>query len=69
MPIYRQPFFLRGDFGPFHKPNIDYSQVSCPVAEQACREAVSLGQSMMLGDRGDMDDIIEAVRKIKQASR
>lgn len=69
VPVYRQPFFLQGDFGPFHKPDIDYNQVACPVAEQACREAVLLGQSVMLGDRSGMDDIVEAIRKLQQASR
>jgi dTDP-4-amino-4,6-dideoxygalactose transaminase len=41
----------------------------CPVAERACgQEAVWLvGQSALLGNREDMDDIVEAVAKIRAA--
>ena len=37
----------------------------CPVNDQLCREAVGLTQNMLLGPRGDMDRIAEAVRKIQ----
>lgn len=41
---------------------------SCPIAERVCRdEAVWLTQNLLLGDREDMDDIIEAFAKIKAA--
>jgi dTDP-4-amino-4,6-dideoxygalactose transaminase len=36
-----------------------------PVAEGAIWEAVTLPQSIFLGARGDMDDIVEAIVKIK----
>jgi perosamine synthetase len=38
----------------------------CPANEQVCREAVWLTQTQLLGPRRDMDQIAEAVRKIKQ---
>ncbi len=38
----------------------------CPIAEHACyEEAVWLTQNMLLGTRGDMDTIVEAIAKIK----
>jgi dTDP-4-amino-4,6-dideoxygalactose transaminase len=41
----------------------------CPVNDRLCEEAVWLTQTMLLGTRSDMDQIAEAVRKIrKQAS-
>ncbi len=41
----------------------------CPVTERACdQEAVwLLGQSALLGPRQDMDDVLEAVAKIRAA--
>jgi hypothetical protein len=38
----------------------------CPVNEQLCIEAVWLTQTMLLGDKKDMDQIAEAVRKIQK---
>jgi len=45
---------------------MDYSRVSTPVAEQVSKEAVSFGQRMLLGTKEDMDDIVQAVLKIKE---
>jgi dTDP-4-amino-4,6-dideoxygalactose transaminase len=36
----------------------------CPANDRLCEEAVWLTQTMLLGPRGDMDDIAAAVRKI-----
>ncbi|MDD5705013.1 MAG: DegT/DnrJ/EryC1/StrS family aminotransferase [Kiritimatiellae bacterium] len=70
VPIYRQPYFLDKDFGPFHKPSLDYRKVRCPACEKACaEEALWLTQNVMLGSRADMDDIVEAVRKVQCAAR
>jgi dTDP-4-amino-4,6-dideoxygalactose transaminase len=68
-PIYQQPYFQSGDFAPFRKPEIDYKKVSCPVSEQACREAVWFHQGMLLGERADMDDIVNAILKVQRATR
>lgn len=40
-----------------------------PVVDGLCREAFWIGQqSIFLGERGDMDDILEAVAKIRKAA-
>ncbi|GAH81398.1 unnamed protein product [marine sediment metagenome] len=44
----------------------DPKQVSCPVTERAAyREAVCLHHPMLLGGKRDMDDIADAIIKIK----
>jgi hypothetical protein len=42
---------------------VDAGQL-CPNSERACREAVWLEQRLLLGDREDMDDIVEAISKL-----
>jgi hypothetical protein len=37
----------------------------CPQNDRLCREAVWLTQTMLLGPRRDMDDIAEAVLKVR----
>jgi len=37
----------------------------CPQNDRLCAEAVWLGQTMLLGPRGDMDQIAEAARKVQ----
>jgi len=39
----------------------------CPNARWVCQRSVWLAQSMLLGDRQDMDDIVEAVAKVQRA--
>lgn len=39
---------------------------SCPANDRLCSEAVWLTQTMLLGPRQDMDDIVAAVRKIQR---
>lgn len=68
MPIYHQPYFLQGEFAPYRKPEMDYSRVSCPVTERACKEVIWLTQNLLLGDHSDMDDIVQAIRKIRAAT-
>lgn len=51
----------------YYKGEVDYSKVYCPVTEKACsEEAVWLFQSMLLGTEEDMDDIVNAICKIKE---
>lgn len=40
----------------------------CPANDQLCREAVWLFQSMLLADRPDMEDIANAILKIREHS-
>lgn len=43
-------------------------QNHCPANDKLCREAVWLTQNMLLGERSDMDQIADAVRKIQTHS-
>jgi dTDP-4-amino-4,6-dideoxygalactose transaminase len=70
-PLYRMPFFE--SIGrcplscPYHGRKIDYASLSLPVTERACNEeAVWLKQSIFLGTKEDMDDIVGAVWKIRE---
>ena len=47
---------------------MDYAALRLPEVEQACEEAVWLTQGLLLAGRSDMDDIVQAVRKIQQAA-
>ena len=38
----------------------------CPVNDKLCEEAVWFSQTMLLGTRQDMDDIVAAVRKLQK---
>ncbi|MBZ0256761.1 DegT/DnrJ/EryC1/StrS family aminotransferase, partial [bacterium] len=50
-----------------YKGKVDYSAVECPVVNRICNEeAVWLSQETFLGDKSDMDDIAEAIKKIQQ---
>ena len=42
-------------------------RLPCPNVEFTCDHSVWFYQSMLLGTKGDMDDIVEAVAKIKRA--
>jgi len=72
-PLYRNPLFQRKGTGPAFCPvscpyygrEMDYTQVECPNAEAACRQVVWLGQSVLLGSPADMNDIVAAVRKVR----
>ena len=68
LPLYRQPLFQKRAFGPRGKVvdvGVDYREVSLPNTEAACGEqAVWLAQSVLLGEKKDMGDILRAVEKI-----
>ncbi|HID11272.1 MAG TPA: DegT/DnrJ/EryC1/StrS family aminotransferase, partial [Candidatus Latescibacteria bacterium] len=71
-PLYRNPLFGHKGEGPKYCPlscpyygkEMDYTEVYCPNAEQVCREIVWLSQSVLLGSKEDMEDIVRAVRKV-----
>jgi dTDP-4-amino-4,6-dideoxygalactose transaminase len=52
-PLYRNPVFGAKDLG-------------LPVVERACREGVWLSHNALLGDRSDIDDLVEALRKVRR---
>ncbi len=72
MPLYREHLFhVEPDGCPlgcrFYGRKMDYSQVSCPVAEHACaNEALWIFQSVLLGTKDDMNDIASAVSKVRE---
>jgi len=73
-PLYRNPLFERRGEGPRYCPlscpyygkEMDYTKVHCPNTEQVCREVVWLPQTVLLGSKEDMEDIIRAVRKVRE---
>lgn len=68
-PLYRSPAFkIDAATHPF-AGRIDYGAMHLPAVEQACEEAVWLGQNLLLAERSDMDDIVDAIRKIGEANR
>lgn len=68
LPLYRQPLFLKKAFGPFlpqSSARLDYDKVRCPNCEKICSEQGAwLEQSLLLGSRKDMDDIVRAFEKV-----
>jgi hypothetical protein len=43
----------------------DYTATHCPQAEKALTEVLWMMQTVLLGNRQDMDDIVAAIRRIK----
>ena len=74
-PIYRNPLFQNMNFGrtgcpircPLYKGEMDYRKVYCSEAERIYREeALSIPHAVFLGDREDMDLILDAIRKVRE---
>lgn len=59
-------------YGPLYKEEMwksvgfDYSDTCCPQAEKALTEVLWMMQTQLLGTKEDMDDIVGAMRKIKE---
>ena len=70
LPLYKQPVFLNRAFGPRGRSvalPVNYQTFSCPETEKACNEeAVWLTQNMLLGTEQDMQDVAQAIIKIKE---
>jgi dTDP-4-amino-4,6-dideoxygalactose transaminase len=65
-PIYRNPAFAEGELrrrGPYAE-RVDYREVSCPVAEEHCRNAIWLFHNLLLGMEEDVEDIADAFEKV-----
>jgi len=70
-PLYRQEAVLKMAQDPLFRQlygnKADYSKVKLPVTEKACNdEGVWFYQYMLLGTKEDMDDIVNAIAKIKE---
>ncbi len=57
----------RGQIAPWEEGEELPSLPPCPVAEDLCRRTVWFSQNMLLGDHGDIDDILAAILKIWRA--
>ena len=73
-PVYRYPIFRNNAFGrtgcptscSFYGKKIDYSKVSCPVAERVHQsEIIALGKDFLL-EKENVDKILKAIYKIKE---
>jgi len=64
MPLYRQPLFAKKNFGPYDGAETARA-ASCPNCEAICSaEGCWFTQNLLLGSKGDMDEIVAAVHKI-----
>ncbi|HID56623.1 TPA: DegT/DnrJ/EryC1/StrS family aminotransferase [Candidatus Poribacteria bacterium] len=68
-PLYRERMFQsdirRCPLGcPYYGKEMDYSKIYLPVVEKVCRDVIWIFQSLLLGSKEDMDDIIGAVEKV-----
>jgi len=75
-PVYANPMFASQNFHgkgcpitcPYYGKQVDYAAfaAACPVTERACyEESIWLEHRLFLGERKDMDDIVEAIAKVK----
>ena len=75
-PLYRNPLFTGRVLHSRGCPagcaicarGIDYSALNLTSAEQACRESVWLEHQLFLGEASDVDDILEAVEKVRSGA-
>jgi dTDP-4-amino-4,6-dideoxygalactose transaminase len=70
-PLYRNGVFANAHVGPPHGiraplagMGVDYRDVSCPVCEQVCRDAVWIPQNVLLADDSKILRLAEAIRKV-----
>lgn len=62
-PVYSTPLFAWKDA----QIEVDYSRVSCPVAERAAgKEMIWLPHEIFLGDERDMDDLCDGIEKLRE---
>ncbi len=71
VPLYKERFMLNlaqdRTLSKLYGEKVDYGKVKLPVTERACNEeGVWLFQNMLLGTKEDMDDIVNAIAKIKE---
>jgi dTDP-4-amino-4,6-dideoxygalactose transaminase len=71
-PLNKEPFLKETLAGRGYQRIYDAKTIAewnernaCPANERLCDEAVWFTQNMLIGPRGDMDQIAEAIRKIQ----
>ena len=68
-PLYRNPLFTgdRATWSPSSNQHAqDYAKLHLPVAERACRECLWLNHDVFLGETRDVDDVLEALRRVQR---
>jgi dTDP-4-amino-4,6-dideoxygalactose transaminase len=70
-PLYRNGVFANAHVGPPHgiraplaAMGVDYRDVSCPVCEEVCRDAVWIPQYVLLAEEPQIVRLAEAIRKV-----
>ncbi len=70
-PLYHNGVFQTAHEGPVHGiraplagKGVDYRQVSCPVCEQVCRDAVWIPQNVLLAEAAQIEKVAGAIRKV-----
>lgn len=73
IPLYKENVFTqasqRNEGWRLAGRQIDYASLNLPVCEQVCSDSVWFFQNMLLGERGDMEEIAEALAKVQRAWR
>jgi dTDP-4-amino-4,6-dideoxygalactose transaminase len=66
LPLYKQPLFANRNFGPYAVGcATDFAAMNLPNVERICAgEGAWIYQSVLLGSRDDMDDIVCAFEKV-----
>ena len=72
VPLYQHELFTNQGEGaaycpvscPYYGKPVNYGDVHCPNTEEVCGTALWLSQSVLLGTREDMQDIVHAVEKV-----
>lgn len=76
-PLYRNPIFRDEHFRPKGCPvrcpsyqgQVNYREVSCPVAERVCGETIVLSQNLLLGSQEETEQIADAFEKVATERR
>jgi dTDP-4-amino-4,6-dideoxygalactose transaminase len=70
-PLYANRVFQNAHIGPVHgirsplaNKSVNYTQTSCPVCEQVCRDAVWIPQNVLLADESQIHRLGAAIRKV-----
>jgi dTDP-4-amino-4,6-dideoxygalactose transaminase len=64
-PLYRNQVFTSLDQAPGARPQI-YGKLHLAEAERVCRDGIWLSHTAFLGNRSDIDDVMEALRKVQK---
>ncbi len=64
-PVYKSPLWAVNE-KEFPFVNIDYNKTRCPVADASDEKTLSFPHYVLGGTKKDMDDIVEAIVKVKK---